>query len=190
MKKNWKLLLSIIIGIISLYYAYTVFIYFDTFGLQRIGKLDNFVPLISRSGLFSISTPEGWEEQKSLKYHSDVENLISIIYSKNITAKVNVFKIDDEGTDLMQIVEWNKNKINSLGGNIISSSQIQLGKGSGILLELTYQQQLMYKMYTSHCYNWISEDNEGYIFWFCMNDRIWTYGEPIFKKMIESIEIF
>jgi hypothetical protein len=191
MNKKTKILIFGLTGIFIFFIVLSVMKYFNEYGKYRIGKIDNFTLYENEGGKFTMSIPQAWTVKEINQSDKEDKYLLNIITTSNPKAYINVFRFNNPLPSLNDLFNWEE-EINKelLLFNQIASSKIETGTLKGYLIEYTYKRTSMLSSYLDHCYDLIIDKNGGYIFIFCSADSLWTYGEPMYLKMIKSIEIY
>ncbi len=190
--KKWNLfiIIGIALIIIGVNFIYPLATHFDRYGIHGIGSIDK-AHVYSNSGEgFTILVPDAWHIQEIHAAPDYLSKLIIVMNTRNIRAGIEISKLEEPANTRASVVDYMERSHKQLADFVeISTNQITLGKHSGDLLEYTFISQTMLGSYTSHCYDWIIAGKNGFDFTFCIDDKAWEAAQPMFMRMIGSIEI-
>lgn len=192
-KYFWLIIVFSSIFLVISYY-YVSFVHNDAFSLHSLSNPELSKEYFSTLGNYSISMPKTWsihiihDAPEELKYLIETGSPSSpagpneyINISKPLDTTLTISEV------FSYITDYKKGYSNLTS---ISNEELTLGNNKGFLLEYTFIEQSIIGNYENHCYEWILTEDVGYIFRFCVDNKKWDEGKPLFLKMIETIKIF
>lgn len=190
MKKKYKVLILLLIILIVLINLYSIVDFFDTYGKYRMGSMDEIRTYVSTDNNYSISIPVAWEIHKIVAAPDNLSFLSETMNTSNPKASILVSSpraLTLSKAELIYYAETYRNGFEQV--NMISEKDCILGKNKGRLIEYAYVDYRLFGSFTNHCYDWIVAKNDGYVFTFCVDEKTWLFGEPMYLTMIKSITV-
>ena len=145
----------------------------------------------SQIGHFSILYPVTWDAGDTPTGAKGDHKVVAAITNFVLSPYIEVSQMQFGSNDINNVISWGQSRANENRGYKKISMQPYATKNNfGAMLEYLRDAKNVWGDMTYHCIDWfISNNNNGYDFSFCINQKNWTDGKPIFYQMIDSIQI-
>jgi len=187
-KKQTSLIFVLISSVIILL---LLLIYKIQYRIEPEGiKIGSFNVFDSYSGNFFVNYPENWlavDTPGGNKGDSYITTLI-MYYDSNNYVYIEVARNIFSNNNLDGVKKWGIEREDGRFYNEIQCNNLTISGNVGIICEYTISSRSVIKNTMNHCINWYTINNQdGYIFRFCSNEKSWEYVEQTFYDILYSI---
>jgi len=144
----------------------------------------------SQIGDFSIQYPVTWTAGDTPTGARGDHEVIAVISNVVSSPIIEISRISSGTNELGQVTKWGKSKAEEkMGYKLVSLQSYATKNYSGILHEYNRDALSLMGNISFHCIDWfITKNGMGYDFSFCIYQKNWEDGKPVFYQMIDSIK--
>jgi hypothetical protein len=146
----------------------------------------------SQIGQFSILYPMTWTARDTPNgtRGDRGDNVIAVITNAFASPIIEISHPMSAIYELDEVVQWGQSRVEQkMGYKMVSIQPFAIQNYSGFMLEYLRDGLSWGGNIKIHCIDWfILNNNLGYDFSFCINQKNWEEGKPIFYQMIDSIQ--
>ncbi len=188
---KFLIILSILIVTSTLFvFGYKQYLFIELITFNKVVGLPAKMALFtSKAEHISILYPATWDAMDTPTGEKGDYEVIAVITNFVFSPFIEISRLQLESKDIGSVVNWGRSRAeNQSGYRKILIQPYTTHNNSGVLLEYARNARNGWGEFTDHCIDWfISKADSGYDFSFCINQKNWKDGQPIFYQMIDSI---